>query len=137
MLCGFACCLVVCLSCVFLPVLLYQPETPCLLVPPSSLPTKPGADNLSLILACFMPLHSNCTPYCFLLWPSPHSSACMVWSPTGTDIQTIYLWRHSSLPLFGVVSRLCTTNPPPPPPPLNLCFNKYLFHSLCIWVPSC
>ncbi len=109
--------------CVFLPVLLYQPETPCLLVPPSSLPTKPGADNLSLILACFMPLHSNCTPYCFLLWPSPHSSACMVWSPTGTDIQTIYLWRHSSL---AVWSGLKTVHPPPPPH----CFTHSAFGSL-------
>ncbi len=48
-LCSFACCLVVCLCCVFPPVLLYQTETPCLLVPPSNLPTKPGADNLSLV----------------------------------------------------------------------------------------
>ncbi len=53
--------------------------------------------------------------------------------PTGTALQTVYLWRLSSLPLFGVVSRLFT----PVHPPLNLCFNKYLFLSFCIWVPSC
>ncbi len=50
---------------------------------------------------------------------------CLVWSPTGTVLQTVYLWRHRShfwLKWFQDCSPPCT--------PLNLCFNKYLFHSL-------
>ncbi len=87
-----------CLCCVFPPVLLYQPETPCLLVPPCSLPTKPGADNLSLV-------------------------------PTGTALQTVYLWRLSSLLLFGVVSRLFTPVHPPEVfcVSINICFSHSAF----------
>ncbi len=122
--CGFACCLAV-----FPPVLLYKPETPCLLFPPGSLPTKPGAENLSMILSC---------PFTLIAWSLLFSALvfspffCLVWSPTGIVLQTIYLWRHRSLPLVGVVSKRFT-----PCTPLNLYLNKYLFHSLCIWVSSC
>ncbi len=116
-----------CVCAVFPPVLLYQPETPCLLVPRRQSANQAWCResfiDTSLLYAPSLWLHA-------LLFSA--LVFCLVWSPTGIVLQTIYLWRHRSLPLVGVVSRRFTQCTP-----LNLCLNKYLFHSLCIWVPFC
>ncbi len=128
--CGFACCLVVCLLCSL------QSCSTSLRLPACWFPQ--AVCQPSLVRRIFQWYYPASCPFTLIAWSLLFSALvfspffCLVWSPTGIVLQTVYLWRHRSLPLVGVVSKQFT-----PCTPLNLYLNKYLFHSLCIWVSSC